>query len=70
MLTKGSNSRASGTLRPSRNTADETGAADSSRGESEKELRGVQDTHADKQILFVAANPAVEPLTGWPIGSG
>ena len=26
------------------------------------------DTHGEKRILMIAANPATSPTTGWPVG--
>ncbi len=31
-------------------------------------MSGTIDIHRPKRVLFIAANPAVSPVTGWPIG--
>ncbi len=28
------------------------------------------DTHGQKKVLMIAANPGTSPTTGWPVGSG
>lgn len=31
-------------------------------------MSGILNIHRQKRVLFIAANPAVSPVTGWPIG--